>query len=114
MACTSIVFHPDKRVITDGSQGSVGLSVSWKVLGRHNANSVRKDLSSLPRMLDDTYNRIVLAIPESVVEFARHALMWLAFSMRPLTVNDSELAEAIIIKPGTRTVNLDDRFPEAR
>lgn len=52
----------------------------------------------------------MLAIPESDVEFARHALMWLAFSMRPLTVN--ELAEAIIIKPRTRTVDLDDRFPE--
>jgi hypothetical protein len=64
----------------------------------------------LPRTLDETYNRIILAIPEGDAEFARKALTWLAFSERPMTIN--ELAEAIIIKPGSRTVDLDDRFPE--
>ncbi|KAI9783658.1 MAG: hypothetical protein M1839_003506 [Geoglossum umbratile] len=59
------------------------------------AGAVRKTLKNLPRTLEETYDRILLAIPEDRREIARAALLLLAYSMRPLTL--SELAEGMVI-----------------
>ncbi|KAH0563190.1 hypothetical protein GP486_002236 [Trichoglossum hirsutum] len=60
-------------------------------------NTVRKVLKSLPKTLDDTYARILLSIDDEYHQEAIAAIKWLAFSDRPLRVE--ELAEAVVIKP---------------
>jgi ankyrin repeat protein len=61
------------------------------------ASAVRKALKSLPKTLDDTYARILLNIDPEYHQEAITALNWLAFSKRPLRIE--ELAEAVVINP---------------
>ena len=70
--------------------------------------SIRKALKQLPRTLDETYDRILLRIPEEDRQMARSALLWLAFSERPLYLD--EVAEAAILSPGFCTLNPEDRL----
>ena len=56
---------------------------------------MRKALSSLPSTLDETYDRILCAISKEDSEYAVCILRWLAFSARPLSVQ--EIAEVIAI-----------------
>jgi ankyrin repeat protein len=61
---------------------------------RNRAN-LRKALATLPPTLDKTYERILCAIAEEDAEYAVRVLLWLAFSGRPLAVE--EVAEVIAI-----------------
>jgi hypothetical protein len=54
-------------------------------------------LKSLPKTLDDTYARILKSIDENDQQEARRALLWLAFSQRPLSI--AEVAEAAVVDP---------------
>jgi ankyrin repeat domain-containing protein 50 len=65
------------------------------------ATAVRRVLTSLPKTLDDTYDRMLLSIDPEYVREAIAALRWLCFSQRPLLVE--ELAEAIAINPTANT-----------
>jgi hypothetical protein len=56
---------------------------------------LRKSLASLPRTLDQTYDRILSAISEEYSEYAMRILKWLTFSARPLSVE--EIAEVVAI-----------------
>jgi hypothetical protein len=56
---------------------------------------LRKSLASLPRTLDQTYDRILTAIGEEYAEYAMRILQWLTFSARPLSVE--EVAEVVAI-----------------
>jgi hypothetical protein len=56
---------------------------------------LRKSLASLPRTLDQTYDRILSAISEEHSEYAMRILQWLTFSARPLLVE--EIAEVVAI-----------------
>jgi hypothetical protein len=56
---------------------------------------LRKSLASLPRTLDQTYDRILTAISEEYAEYAMRILQWLTFSARPLSVE--EIAEVVAI-----------------
>lgn len=58
-------------------------------------------LGSLPKTLHETYKRILLNIGEHDREKARRALIWLAFSRRPLRVE--EVAEAAVLDPQLNT-----------
>ena len=58
---------------------------------------LRKSLATLPPTLDETYDRILCAINKNVCEYAVRILRWLAFSTRPLRVE--EIAEVIAIDP---------------
>ncbi|KAI4943376.1 hypothetical protein J4E91_009285 [Alternaria rosae] len=49
----------------------------------------------LPRTLDQTYDRILSAISEEYSQYAMRILQWLAFSARPLSVE--EIAEVVAI-----------------
>ena len=60
-----------------------------------NRAMLRKALATLPLTLDTTYDRILCAIAEEDVSYAIRVLSWLAFSDRPLTVD--EVAEVIAI-----------------
>lgn len=57
--------------------------------------TVRKTLKNLPKTLDDTYDRILASIPDETWQIARTALMLLAHSIRPLTLE--ELAEGMVV-----------------
>ena len=62
-----------------------------------NPSALGKALKSLPETLHETYDRILLNIHVDYREMARCALIWLAFSKRPLTIK--EVAEAAILNP---------------
>jgi ankyrin repeat domain-containing protein 50 len=61
------------------------------------ASLVYETLEYLPRTLDETYARLFLAIDPAYQQDVKNALLWLAFSTRPLKL--TELAEAIVINP---------------
>ncbi|RAR05617.1 HET-domain-containing protein [Stemphylium lycopersici] len=60
-----------------------------------NRAMLRKSLASLPRTLDQTYDRILTAISEQHSDYAIRILQWLTFSARPLSVE--EIAEVVAI-----------------
>ncbi|KAL9121868.1 MAG: hypothetical protein Q9187_001574 [Circinaria calcarea] len=59
---------------------------------------LRQTLHSLPKTLDETYDRILMSISEDYWEEARAMLQWLSLSIRPLRISD--LAEVGAIAPG--------------
>lgn len=61
-------------------------------------SATKKALEELPKTLDGTYERILGNIEAGEVDEARSILQWLAFSERPLTLE--EVAEAAIMKVG--------------
>jgi hypothetical protein len=74
--------------------------------------AVKNALKTLPKSLDETYDRILLGIDEQNHNFTIAALQWLVLSERPLQVK--ELAEAVIIQPYSGTVNAEDRLLDPR
>ncbi|KAH0543420.1 hypothetical protein FGG08_002278 [Glutinoglossum americanum] len=58
-------------------------------------SAVRKALASLPRTLDETYDRMLLGIALEHRQEAINALTWLISSERPLSLQ--ELAEAVVM-----------------
>ncbi|KAH8792864.1 hypothetical protein F5882DRAFT_516605 [Hyaloscypha sp. PMI_1271] len=72
---------------------------------------IRKALRDLPKTLDDTYSRLFLEIDDAYREEAMKAMLWLAFSDRPLLL--AELAEAIVIRPLSHPpFDPEERFPD--
>ncbi|CAG9982215.1 unnamed protein product [Clonostachys byssicola] len=59
---------------------------------------IRAELQSMPETLDETYERILGSVPHVHRELVQSALKWLAFSSRPLLLE--ELAEAVVLSPG--------------
>lgn len=65
-------------------------------LGKCRSRAVlRKALTTLPPTLDQTYDRILSAISETDSNYAISILKWLAFAVRPLSVD--EIAEVVAI-----------------
>ena len=66
---------------------------------------VHNVLHSLPEGLDETYERILLAINMKTTagELARRALIWLVAALRPLRL--AEIMEALSINLQTRTLD---------
>ncbi|KAF1930669.1 HET-domain-containing protein [Didymella exigua CBS 183.55] len=60
-----------------------------------NRAMLRKSLATLPQTLDQTYDRILTAISKDDYDYAMRILQWLAFSARPLSVE--EIAEVVAI-----------------
>ncbi|KAI9150697.1 Glutathione transporter [Paramyrothecium foliicola] len=58
---------------------------------------VRERLKSMPEGLDETYHQILRKVPAHHQRFLQAALHWLAFSARPLLLE--ELAEAVVLRP---------------
>lgn len=69
--------------------------------------AVRQALKSLPRDLDETYERILSRIAPNDAIMAKRALMALVYASRPLLLD--ELAELAIIETGIKELD-----PEAR
>ena len=62
-----------------------------------NLASVRQALRSLPKTLDDHYERIVCSIPEGLTEYALTILRWLSFALTPVTLGTLQGAVAVNI-----------------
>ena len=74
---------------------------------------IRKALKNLPKTLDDTYARILVNIDMDYHQEALTALLWLAFSERPLRID--EVAEATAINPQSDLAfDPKERFPDPR
>ncbi|KAG8830164.1 hypothetical protein FRC17_005292 [Serendipita sp. 399] len=71
------------------------------------ANALR-ELEYLPKTLDDTYSRILTRIPSGYQRELKTILMFLAFSTRPMTIQ--EVAEATAVNLESRTFSTDERF----
>ncbi|KAH7136519.1 ankyrin repeat protein [Dactylonectria macrodidyma] len=69
---------------------------------------VRGALQNLPTTLNDSYVAIFGRILDHDREIAREALMWLCFSLRPLTLD--ELAEAVVLRESDVNINDDCRL----
>src|SRR5579862_5175895 len=72
---------------------------------------LRKALSSLPKTLDDTYARILCSIDEDYSENALKILQWLAWSARPLRIEEIAEIIAVDIEDNPR-FDPERRFPE--
>ncbi|KAI9679519.1 MAG: hypothetical protein M1817_005541 [Caeruleum heppii] len=68
-------------------------------------SAINEALKTLPRDLDETYERMLCRIVEEDSSTACALLQWLAFTQRPLTIE--ELAEAIIFRPGSFRLDTD-------
>ena len=75
-------------------------------------SALDKALSTLPRTLDETYERILLKIPEEHHHEAFSALQFLAFSTRPVGVEC--LAEVVAVQPGCASWDEVDRLFDPR
>jgi hypothetical protein len=76
-------------------------------------NGILRALETLPRTLDETYERILKGISEEDSPIAARGLRWLVFSKRPLQVE--ELAEAAILNPDAECLlDIGDRFDDPR
>ena len=62
-------------------------------------NQVHEVLKSLPKGLDETYKRILLAIDEFQSPFVRRTLTWLIVAMEPLTIEQVHEAIKIELDP---------------
>ncbi|KAK3655308.1 hypothetical protein LTR22_010338 [Elasticomyces elasticus] len=69
---------------------------------------VLRALNELPGTLDDTYESILLRVPQAVRPLLTEALSWLAFAHRPLRL--VELNEAVIIEEGDHDVDVHCRL----
>ncbi|KAK5708440.1 hypothetical protein LTR97_000981 [Elasticomyces elasticus] len=69
---------------------------------------VLRVLNKLPSTLDDTYESILLRVPQAVRPLLTEALNWLAFAHRPLRLG--ELNEAVIIEEGDHDIDVHCRL----
>ncbi|KAI9764110.1 MAG: hypothetical protein M1840_008670 [Geoglossum simile] len=70
--------------------------------------ALRQKLQELPETLDETYNRILLNIPESCHYEVHAILQWLTYSKRPMSL--AEVAEAIAIDRDNQTFDIGNRM----
>ncbi|OBT83090.1 hypothetical protein VE02_08603 [Pseudogymnoascus sp. 03VT05] len=78
-----------------------------KPLGRPKA--IRNALKSLPQTLDESYDRILLAIQsEEEKELIRRTFQFIIFAIRPMTME--EIAEAVVVEDSSTALDPDDRY----
>lgn len=71
---------------------------------------MRTALSESPRTLNETYAILLSRLPESSPDrdLLRRCLLWLSFASRPLKL--SELAEAVIVKHNSQTIDSESKL----
>ncbi|KAG8782204.1 hypothetical protein FRC15_007339 [Serendipita sp. 397] len=74
------------------------------------ANALR-ELETLPKTLEETYSRILKRVPSVYEREMKSILLLLAFSARPMTIQ--EVAEATAVNLENRSFSTDERFPDA-
>jgi hypothetical protein len=70
--------------------------------------ALRQKLKELPETLDETYNRILLDIPENCHHEAHAVLQWLTYSRRPMNI--AEVAEAIAVDRNNQIFDIENRM----
>ncbi|KAL5344963.1 hypothetical protein ACLOAV_009916 [Pseudogymnoascus australis] len=92
-----------ETTLTKGSCGMFRWAVcQMDILGECRTRSaLKKALKELPTTLDETYERILCTINDADSEYAMKILQWLAFSSRPLSVE--ELGEVVAINVERKT-----------
>ncbi|KAI9779285.1 MAG: hypothetical protein M1816_003625 [Peltula sp. TS41687] len=75
-------------------------------------SALEQALKQLPKTLDETYDRIIRNIPEDRSEEARTLLQWLAFSDRPLSLE--EAAEATVMRSESCILDLKEIIQNER
>ncbi|KAI9766558.1 MAG: hypothetical protein M1839_004885 [Geoglossum umbratile] len=73
-----------------------------------NIPMLRKALASLPKTLDDTYARMLCSIDEEHSQNALKILQWLAYSARPLQIEEIAEVIAVDIEDNLEEVNGSD------
>lgn len=68
-----------------------------RLQGCRSIASLRNILNTLPQSLDETYERILTSISEDMRSDIKHILLWLAFSLRPLSVFEAEESPTLMI-----------------
>ncbi|KAK3319748.1 ankyrin repeat-containing domain protein [Cercophora scortea] len=71
-------------------------------------SDIKKTLATLPKTLDETYERILAGIYKHHAKEAQAILIWILFSERPLTL--PEVAGTAVLRPGIIHLDPDDRF----
>jgi len=76
--------------------------------------AIKRALTSLPKDLDETYNRILLRMQgdDECYKDALAVLQWLAVATRPPTLY--EVAEVIAVSPGSAAIDEDNRLFDAK
>lgn len=99
-----------ERVLADKSKGMFRwVECQLQVLrGCRTAPAIKAALDSLPETLDITYERMLKSISYEDSGHARSALELLAFSKRPMRLE--EVAEAVVIVSGCKGFDIDDRL----
>ncbi|KFZ01827.1 hypothetical protein V501_09775 [Pseudogymnoascus sp. VKM F-4519 (FW-2642)] len=94
---SSDVQHEIKTALMNGPRGMFRWAAcQLDALGKcRNRLALRNSLKTLPPTLDATYDRILCAINEEDSEYAVRILRWLAFSSRPLLLE--EVSEVVAI-----------------
>jgi hypothetical protein len=70
--------------------------------------ALRQKLKELPETLDETYDRILLSIPEDCHQEAHAVLQWLTYASRPMSL--SEVAEAIAVDRNNQIFDTENRM----
>ncbi|KIV95467.1 hypothetical protein PV10_03121 [Exophiala mesophila] len=70
--------------------------------------AIRLALRELPKGLDETYDKILGKVSSSDIEIVRRILVWISFTMLPLTLR--EVHEAIAIEVGLDELDEDSRL----
>ncbi|KAI9786673.1 MAG: hypothetical protein M1839_006224 [Geoglossum umbratile] len=98
--------------LTNGANGMFRWAVCQLVALRKcfKVTKVKEALNSLPETLDETYERIFRDVPPGYEREIRAILMLLAFSMRPMSIE--EVAEATAVNLDSRKLDPEDRFPD--
>lgn len=76
--------------------------------------ALRKALSSLPKTLDDTYERILVNIDESYVSDVQKVLKFLAFAIRPVGLSEMVEVLAVDWDGDEPRFEPDNRIPEPK
>jgi hypothetical protein len=63
--------------------------------GLHTIKAIRENLTRLPRGLHEMYENILGKVPQDDKETVRRILLWVAFSVLPLTIKEIHIAIAI-------------------
>jgi ankyrin repeat protein len=74
-------------------------------------SELRKILKSLPKNLDETYERILLNVDELYKEDVRRVLQWLCFCAQPVTLEEMVEVLAVTFEDRPR-FDVDQRYPE--
>ena len=76
-------------------------------------SELRNTLNSLPKTLDNTYERILLNLDELWRDDVCKVLQWLCFAQRSLTLNEMVDALAVAFVDGAK-FDPDERYPDPR